>query len=74
VLGLTDLIADMSGGSAINGALAMAVILRYVRRDLHLPLGSGKVFGVVADSVARRTGFRGDREKHSGVKTNTIPG
>jgi nicotinic acid phosphoribosyltransferase len=32
--------------------------------------GSGKS----ADSGARRTGFRGDREKRSGVKTNTIPG
>jgi len=27
-----------------------------------------------ADSGRRRTGFRGEREKRSGVKTNTIPG
>ena len=27
-----------------------------------------------ADSGARRTEFRGDREKRSGVKTNRIPG
>ena len=26
------------------------------------------------DSGARRTGFRGERENDSGVKTNTIPG
>ena len=29
---------------------------------------------VFADSGRRRTGFRGDREKRSGVKTNGIPG
>ena len=28
----------------------------------------------VADSARRRTGFRGEREKRSGVKTNAIPG
>jgi hypothetical protein len=27
-----------------------------------------------ADSGARRTGFRGERENDSGVKTNGIPG
>jgi hypothetical protein len=34
--------------------------------------GCGREFG--ADSGARRTGFRGERENDSGVKTNTIPG
>jgi DNA modification methylase len=34
--------------------------------------GSGRTFD--ADSGARRTGFRGEREKRSGVKANTIPG
>jgi hypothetical protein len=29
---------------------------------------------VDADSGARRTGFRGERENDSGVKTNRIPG
>jgi len=28
----------------------------------------------VADSGARRTGFRGERENDSGVKVNRIPG
>jgi len=30
--------------------------------------------GAVADSGARRRGFRDEREKRSGAKTNTIPG
>src|SRR5579863_1443142 len=33
-----------------------------------------RLFGVTADSGARRTGFRGEREQRSGMKTNTIPG
>jgi len=31
-------------------------------------------FDGLADSGGRRTGFRGEREKRSGVKANTIPG
>jgi hypothetical protein len=35
---------------------------------------SKKSLNQVGDSGARRTGFLGEREKRSGVKSNTIPG
>jgi hypothetical protein len=34
----------------------------------------GAVMTPIADSGRRRKGFRGEREKRSGVKTNGIPG
>ena len=35
---------------------------------------AGTLVGVIADSGARRKGFRGERENDSGVKANGIPG
>ena len=50
--------------------------VRYKPEDLKKWLDSRPTGGghLAADSGARRTGFRGEREKRSGVKTNTIPG
>jgi len=61
----------ISSAVGVNGANRPTDVA-WIQAYLNMaPPGLG---GPVADSGRRRTRFRGDREKRSGVKTNRIPG
>jgi len=63
--------APLAGRIVEKGLASDAVVINTIVAKYcdHLPL-----YRQAADSGRRRTGFRGEREKRSGVKTNTIPG
>ena len=60
---------------AVNYVFERATLLAALFALLSLLLYlQERYWWAVADSGRRRKGFRGEREKHSGVKTNGIPG
>jgi hypothetical protein len=68
-------IAKFIMGLAAGGIVLIIGSSAFSSPSKRLPSGYvSPLFLLAGDSGARRTGFLGEREKRSGVKTNRIPG